>query len=320
MLHAVDRAHRFGVGGFLAGGDAAPLIDRHVDDHRSRPHLLHQCLVHQGGGAVARQQHGADQQIGRGHETLQQAAAAHQAHQTPLALALQAPQALRAVVEQQHLRIHGGRQPGGVPADAAGAEHHHPCRPYTGAASDQDPPAAVGLLQQVGAHLSGQPPGDLAHRRQQGQAAVVELHRFVGDGGGACRQQGAAHRRVGGQVQVGEQHQVWAKEIEFLRLRLLDLHHQVSGPGLLPAHQQCAGRGEGLVVEAGATAGPGLDPHREAMAHQLTYGIGRQRHPLLITFDLPRYADACDRGCRGGHGAGHGRFSSLAPLPVKSQG
>ena len=74
------------------------------------------------------------------------------------------------------------------------------------------------------------------------------------------------------------------------------------------------------VVEAGATAGPGLNPHREAMAHQLTYGIGRQRHPLLITFDLPRYADACDRGCRGGHGAGHGRFSSLAPLPVKSQG
>ena len=39
----------------------------------------------------------------------------------------------------------------------------------------------MGTLQQVGPHLSGQPASDFAHRREQGQAAVFQLHRFVGD-------------------------------------------------------------------------------------------------------------------------------------------
>ena len=58
----------------------------------------------------------------------------------------------------------------------------------------------------MGSHLGRQPAGDFAHRRQQGQAAVFDLHGFVGHRRGAGRQQGPAHILIGGQVQVGEQH------------------------------------------------------------------------------------------------------------------
>ena len=94
MLHPVDRHRGVGVGGFAAGGDAAPLVDRHIDDHRARTHLLHHRLIHQGRGSAARGQHRADHQIRRGHQALQQTTAAHHAHQPTATIRLQAAQPL----------------------------------------------------------------------------------------------------------------------------------------------------------------------------------------------------------------------------------
>ena len=42
-----------GFGGFPAGGDAAALVDGHIDDHRTRPHALHKGLVYKGGGTAS---------------------------------------------------------------------------------------------------------------------------------------------------------------------------------------------------------------------------------------------------------------------------
>ena len=56
----------------------------------------------------------------------------------------------------------------------------------------------MGALEQMGSHLGGQPAGDLAHRRQQRQAAVLQLHRFVGDAGSAGAQQRFTHLGIGG--------------------------------------------------------------------------------------------------------------------------
>ena len=132
----------------------------------------------------------------------------------------------------------------------------------------------MGFLQQVGAHLGREPAGDLAHRRQQGQAAVRELDRFVGDGGGAGLDQGLADSGVGGEVQVGEEHLIGAEEGEFLHLGFLDLDHEVGAPGVFAADQFGPGGQVGRVLNAGPGPGVLFHPHREAMAHQLAYGIG----------------------------------------------
>ncbi len=51
-----------------------------------------------------------------------------------------------------------------------------------GHAAEQEPAAAERLLEEVRAGLRREPSGDLAHRREQRQAAVVGLDRLVRDG------------------------------------------------------------------------------------------------------------------------------------------
>ena len=183
-----------------------------------------------------------------------------------------------------------------MPADRSGPQHHHPGRLHAGAAAHQHAAAAMGSFQQVGPHLGCQPPGDFAHRRQEGQAAVVELHGFVGHRRGARLEQGPAHLGIGGEMQVGEQHLVLAQVGKFLGLGLLHLHHQAGGPGLLGADQVGPGGREGAVADPGSRTGLALDAHLEPMADQFAHAIGGEGDPLLIPFDLGRYADAGDRG------------------------
>ena len=101
-----------------------------------------------------------------------------------------------------------------------------------GAPAEQHTATAVVALEVVGADLGRHAPGHLAHRRQQRQRAVLELHGLVGQRRGAGGEQGLGHLGVGGQVQVGEQHQVGPEEAELGRLRLLDLDHQLGAPRL----------------------------------------------------------------------------------------
>ena len=62
--------------------------------------------------------------------------------------------------------------------------------------------------EEVGAHLGGEPTGDLAHRGEQWQGAVSIGHRLIGEGGATGGGEGLGHLRVGGEVQVGEQRQI----------------------------------------------------------------------------------------------------------------
>ena len=149
----------------------------------------------------------------------------------------------------------------------------------------------------MGSHLGCQPAGDFTHWCQQRQAAVLQLHRFVGDRCGACLEQGFSHLRVSRQVQVGEQHHVLTQETEFLRLWFLDLHHQVGAPGLFAGHNLGPRCCESFVGNAGPVAGAGLDPHLQSVAHQFPHSIRGESHPLLIGLDFPRNADAGHR-CR----------------------
>ena len=116
-----------------------------------------------------------------------------------------------------------GRDPGGVPADVAGAEHHDPGRPHAGRAAEQHAPAAVVLLQEVGPDLGRHPAGHLAHGGQERQRPGGQLHRLVGDAGHPAVEERLAHLRVGGQVEVGEEHLPFPHQAELGRLGLLHL-------------------------------------------------------------------------------------------------
>ena len=76
------------------------------------------------------------------------------------------------------------RDPRRVPADVAGAEHHDPGRPHARARRRAARPgrrcAARGSGRRSGCAMR---PGHLAHRGQQRQRPVGQLHRLVGDAG-----------------------------------------------------------------------------------------------------------------------------------------
>ena len=65
MDHPLLDKSRVGVGRRTAGLDAAALIDRDVDDHRTRLHRPHHFASHQLRRRRARHQHRADHQVGR---------------------------------------------------------------------------------------------------------------------------------------------------------------------------------------------------------------------------------------------------------------
>ena len=115
---------------------------------------------------------------------------------------------------------------------------------------------------------------------------------------------------IGRQVQIREQHHVLAQKAELFRLWFFHFHHQMRAPGLLPGDQGSTSSGEAGVINACPLAGSPFDSDFKANAHQLTHGIGGERHPLFIGLDLPRNADAADRG--GGLGSGHGGLVLIA--------
>jgi hypothetical protein len=86
-------------------------------------------------------------------------------------------------VENGDLGAHADRDRRRVPADHAAAEDDDPTAPGTGHAAEQDTLAAVLLLEAVRADLNGHASRHLAHRTEEGERAIVELDRLVGDAG-----------------------------------------------------------------------------------------------------------------------------------------
>ena len=113
----------------------------------------------------------------------------------------------RIDVEDRDVRADADRDLAGARARDAGAEDDDLARPHAGRAGEQHAAAAVLRLQAPGADLDREATRDLAHRRQQRQRAVVELERLVGERVDAARAQHVGQRRVGREMQVGEQDQ-----------------------------------------------------------------------------------------------------------------
>ena len=164
--------------------------------------------------------------------------------------------------------------------DAADPAHEHPA-------------AALGLHQRVGADLGGQAAGHLGHRVEQRQHAGRQLHRLVGDGRRAGREQRLGLGPVGGQVQVGEQDQVLAQPVVLLRHWLLDLEdHLRLAPHLVGGVEHDGALLDVVRVgDGGPEAGSLLDQHLVTVLDQLVHPDGGDGHPELVVLDLAGDAD-----------------------------
>ena len=130
---------------------------------------------------------------------------------------------------------------------AAGRDARHP--------AEQQAAAAERLLEEVRARLRREPAGDLAHRREQRQPAVVGLDRLVRDGGDPAVDERARERLVGGDVEVREEHEPLAQARVLGRDRLLDLEQHLGPPDLVDvddprAHRRSASSANELPTPA----------------------------------------------------------------------
>ena len=110
-------------------------------------------------------------------------------------------QPVDVAIEQVDLGLEAGRHPRRVPSDVARTQHHDPRRSHPGRPTQQHAAPAVVALEEVRADLRAHAAGDLAHRGEQGQRPVGQLHRLVGDADDLVLEQRVGHgrdRRRGG--------------------------------------------------------------------------------------------------------------------------
>ena len=127
-----------------------------------------------------------------------------QSHDPTLVNLVDPAQPVYVPVQEQDLGLHPLHDPAAFQPTWPAPMTTTPSRSYTWHASEQDAPRPVRSLQEMGSDLSGNPPGDLAHRREQGQIARRDLHGLVGHAGRLGLEQRLGHERYAGEVEVGE--------------------------------------------------------------------------------------------------------------------
>ena len=302
--------------------EAAALVDGDVDEHAARLHRGDLLVGDELRRLRAGHEHGADHHVGVADRLLQFERVRGDRAAVPLVDRVRDAQLGDVAVEQQHLGLHPERDGGRVAAGHAGADDHDLRRVHARDATHQDPAAAFARHQRVRGHDGSEPPGDLAHRGQQRQRVVRQLHGLVGDAGDPALEQRVGALRVGGQVQVGEQHLPVAHPVVLLRTRFLDLEHQVAdGPGLVGGRQDARAGGDELRIgDAGADAGVVLDEHLVPVPGEFVHARGGDRHPELVVLDLARHGDLhageSSRGTSSGPGSdGRPPGDRFAPEP-----
>jgi hypothetical protein len=186
-------------------------------------------------GARARDQHRADKQVGPRHHLGDIRGVRRERLHPPAEDVVEVLQPVVADVEDGDARAEAERDLRGVGADHAAAQNHHLARLHARHTADQEPAPAQELPQVVRAHLRRHAARHLAHRREQRQVAVLELHRLVRHRGGAGLKQPLGERPVRGEVQLGKEQQVFPQESLLLPDRLLDLQDHLLRPRLLGA-------------------------------------------------------------------------------------
>ena len=237
-------------------------------------------------------EHGADHHVGVRQDLLDLEAVGHGERDPAVERDLELAHAVDGLVEHPDVRLHAQGDDGRVqPYDTATEDDHLGGR-HAGDAAEEDPAAAVRLLERPGAHLRREPAGDLAHRREQRQAAVGGLDRLVGDPGDAGVDQRPRQRLVRGDVEIREEREPLPQAGILALDRLLHLEQELGPrPDLLHVGEPGADGGVRLVGEPGAGSGVLLDEDLVPALDELERPGGRQGDTVLPRLDLFRDPD-----------------------------
>jgi hypothetical protein len=289
----IDDIGGIGMGGGLAGLEAAALIDGHVHHHAAGLQLGEHGPGDQLGRRGARHQHRPDDQVALAHHMIQGIGGGEDGPHAPLVTVVQHLQARDRLVQHRDLGAQAERHARGILAHHAAADHRHLGGGHAGYTGQQHAGAAAGLLQAVSTGLHRHAPGHGAHRGEQRQAALTIGDGLVGDAGGTAFHQAVGQGLLGGQVQVGEERLPLLQPCDLFGLGLLDLENQL-GVGPDPVDigvQRRPGRLEVGIGEAGPLAGATLHGHRMAVGDQLSSPGGGQGDAIFMVLDFLRHGD-----------------------------
>ena len=273
---------------------AAALVDGDVDQHRPALHVLDQLLGDELGRRGARHQHRADDEIGLQHIVLDRLARGEDGVDGGAELLVDGVEPVDVDVEHGQLRLEPDPHAHRVDAGHAAAQHDDLGGRHAGGAAEQHAAPALLHLQAMRAGLDGHAAGNLAHRRQQRQAAAHARHRLVGDGRDARGHQRLGLLGVGRQVQIGKERLALAQHGAFGGLRLLHLHDEIGLGEHLRSRAEHLGTGPRVVLVGEALAGSGvmLHEHLVPVLHRLAHAGRRHADAILVDLDLLRHADA----------------------------
>ena len=131
--------------------------------------------------SAARYEHGADHDVGLGDHALDRGVGARERADAAAVDLIDPAEPVDVPVEHQDLGLHALRDPGRAPADGAGAQHDDASGLHARCAAEQHAAPALASLEEVRAQLRRHASGDLAHRHEQRELTVGELHRLVAD-------------------------------------------------------------------------------------------------------------------------------------------
>ena len=205
---------------------------------------------------------------------------------------VEVPHPVDRALEDRHAGAETEGDDRGVVADDAAAEDDDVAGLDARCPRQEDAAPAERLLEEVGGRLRREPAGDLAHRGEQRQAAVVGLDGLVRDGRDPAVRERPRERLVGGDVEIREEHEPFAQPRVLGLDRLLDLQQEVGlAPGLVDRDDPGTRPLVLLVGERAPLPRRRLDENLVPALDQLAGARRRERHAVLVGLDLLRNAD-----------------------------
>ncbi len=248
------------------------------------------------GARGARNQHGADHDVGTEHFGLDDLHGRSQRANAALEQLVELPEARKRLVDDGDIRAEADGHARRMRADNAAAEHDDLRRAHARHAAQEHAAPARRAAQRDRGSFDRQAAGDLAHRSEQGKTAGGIGHGLVGDRGGAGRHQPARLLRIGSEMKIGEENLVRLEPPVLDRLRLLDLDDHLGVREHRFRRRQNAGACFHIRVVVGEDARACTRLHDDLVParRKLADRARDETDSELIALDFCRNADAHD--------------------------
>ena len=258
-----------------------------------RRHVVQHVAAHQLGRGRPGDEHGADHQVGVVHRLLDGVDGRIDGRGARAEDLLQLAEARDGAVDDGDLRAHANGHAGCVGAHHAAAQDRHVGRRHAGDAAEQHTAPALLLLEAVGTGLDRHAARDLAHGREQRQAAARVGDGLVRDGDAAGFDQSVGLGGICREVEISEEHLVGPQHGALGRLRLFHLHDHLGGAENLSHVGRHLGAGAlvVLVEEPDLRACVLFDHDPVAVLHELAHAGGRDADAVLVDLGLLGNAD-----------------------------